>query len=70
MLIIILHLGFAAAILLRSGDIHPHPGPRKTCNIISWNCNSLRGKLHELELINDKLAPDIIGLCETKLNKI
>ena len=72
-LMVILHLGFAAAILLRSGDIHPHPGPRKTvdgnASIVLWNCNSLRGKLDEVDSIaKQQDFPLIIGLCETKIN--
>ena len=35
--------------------------------IVSFNVNSLRARLHQLQAIVDTLAPDIIGLQETKV---
>ena len=35
---------------------------------LSWNCNSLRGKIDELRSIVVDINPEVIGLCETKLN--
>lgn len=35
--------------------------------IVSFNINSLRARLHQLEAVIDSLQPDIIGLQETKV---
>jgi exodeoxyribonuclease-3 len=35
--------------------------------IVSFNVNSLRVRLHQLQAVIDKHAPDIIGLQETKV---
>lgn len=35
---------------------------------ISFNINSIRARLHQLEYIRDNLNPDVIGLQETKVN--
>lgn len=36
--------------------------------IVSFNVNGLRARLHQLQALIDKHAPDIIGLQETKVN--
>lgn len=36
-------------------------------NIISFNANGLRSRLHQLEAIIEKYSPDIIGIQETKV---
>ena len=36
-------------------------------NIVSFNCNSIRPRLHQLKAIIDRYQPDIIGLQETKV---
>ena len=36
--------------------------------IISFNINSLRARLHQLQAIIDKHQPDIIGLQEIKVH--
>jgi exodeoxyribonuclease-3 len=36
--------------------------------IVSFNVNSLRARLHQLQAVIDKHSPDIIGLQETKVN--
>lgn len=36
--------------------------------VISFNINSLRARIHQLEAIIDKYQPDIIGLQETKVH--
>jgi len=35
--------------------------------IVSFNVNSVRLRLHQLQALTDKLAPDVIGLQETKV---
>ena len=35
---------------------------------ITWNANSIKNKIHELEIVINELKVDVIGLCETKLN--
>ncbi len=35
--------------------------------IVSFNCNSIRPRLHQLKAIVDRYQPDIIGLQETKV---
>ena len=35
---------------------------------ISFNINSVRTRLHQLQAIIDKYSPDFIGLQETKAN--
>jgi len=37
-------------------------------NIISFNANGLRARLHQLEAIIEKYSPDIIGIQETKVS--
>ena len=34
---------------------------------VSFNVNSIRTRLHQLEAVIDALAPDVIGLQETKV---
>ena len=34
--------------------------------IVSFNINGVRARPHQLEAIRDQLAPDVIGLQETK----
>lgn len=36
-------------------------------NIVSFNANGLRARLHQLKAIVEKYSPDIIGLQETKV---
>jgi len=36
--------------------------------VISFNINSVRARLHQIEHIRDNLDPDVIGLQETKVN--
>lgn len=36
--------------------------------VISFNINSIRSRLHQLQAVIDKHAPDFIGLQETKVN--
>ena len=35
--------------------------------IVSWNCNGINSKTHELELLINNHSPDIFCLSETKL---
>ncbi|RMF15545.1 MAG: exodeoxyribonuclease III, partial [Gammaproteobacteria bacterium] len=35
---------------------------------VSFNVNGIRARLHQLEALKDKYAPDIIGLQETKVD--
>ena len=35
--------------------------------IVSFNTNSVRLRLHQLQALTDKITPDIIGLQETKV---
>ncbi len=35
--------------------------------IVSFNVNSVRMRLHQLQVLTDQYAPDIIGLQETKV---
>ncbi|KAF6036454.1 hypothetical protein EB796_005239 [Bugula neritina] len=41
---------------------------QKKLKVISWNCNGIRGKIHELSMLLDQQSPDIFCLCETKLD--
>ena len=36
--------------------------------IVSFNINSIRARLHQIEHLRDSINPDIIGLQETKVN--
>ena len=40
---------------------------QKELRIVSWNCNGISSKSHELELLINNHSPDIFCLCETKL---
>ena len=40
----------------------------KSLSFVSWNCNSISGKTHHLDCVIHHDSPDIIALCETKLN--
>jgi exodeoxyribonuclease-3 len=40
----------------------------RTMKAISFNINSIRSRLHQLQAIIDKHSPDFIGLQETKVN--
>ena len=40
----------------------------KSLSFVSWNCNSISGKTHHLDCVIRHDSPDIIALCETKLN--
>ncbi|KAF6026525.1 hypothetical protein EB796_015168 [Bugula neritina] len=41
---------------------------QKELKVISWSCNGIRGKIHELSKLLDQQSPDIFCLCETKLD--
>ena len=43
-------------------------GSQRELKIISWYCNGLSSKTHELDLLLDQHSPDIFCLCETKLD--
>ena len=36
--------------------------------IVSFNINSIRARLHQIEHLRDSIDPDVIGLQETKVN--
>ena len=36
--------------------------------IVSFNINSIRARLHQIEYLRDSIDPDVIGLQETKVN--
>ena len=40
---------------------------QKELRIVSWNCNGISSKSHELELLINNPSPDIFCLTETKL---
>ncbi|RWS01070.1 Tcoingi protein-like protein, partial [Dinothrombium tinctorium] len=64
--------GLTQTLLLRSGDIHPNPGPKSpklpNLRIIQLNINGLNRKLPELTLLIKAHKPHIITLQETKLS--
>ena len=41
---------------------------QRELKIVSWNCNGLSSKTHELDLLLAQHSPDIFCLCETKLD--
>lgn len=38
-------------------------------NLLIWNCNSIKGKINELEFICNERKLDIVALCETKIDQ-
>ena len=41
----------------------------KNINILTWNANSIKNKINELEFVLNQTNIDIVGICETKINK-
>lgn len=72
-----------ALSVVRSGDIHPHPGPHRQCNsrnpgpplgkntlkISSFNARSIVNKRLELQSHVALMNPDIIAITETWLHE-
>lgn len=50
----------------RSGTSDRNPGTSTMRTIVTWNINSIRRRLHQLERLTDLCAPDVICLQETK----
>ena len=42
----------------------------KTIKVLSWNANGLYKKVHELRALIDDEKPDIVAVCEIKMNEI
>ena len=75
-MLIFIHQWWIFALILKDGDVHPHPGPHPKRNLLKfmhWNLNSLVAhdgiRVPLIQSYNLIQKYDVIGLTETALNE-